>query len=141
MVVEVFCLLLVLMLFVWPEQFARNKAQFIFGPDRTRPNSTRHFVYLCSEAHSRFYASQIVLAFEYLHYLDLIYRDLKPENLLIDSSGYLKVSKLVVVATKRSAAFVWPLGREDSGHWCSSKGEATTANSLARRQHNLVVFS
>ena len=46
-----------------------------------------------SEAHSRFYAAQIVLAFEYLHYLDLIYRDLKPENLLIDKQGYLKVSQ------------------------------------------------
>jgi len=45
-----------------------------------------------SEPHSRFYASQIVLAFEYLHHLDLIYRDLKPENLLIDSHGYLKIT-------------------------------------------------
>lgn len=45
-----------------------------------------------SESHSRFYASQIVLAFEYLHYLDIIYRDLKPENILIDTHGYLKVS-------------------------------------------------
>lgn len=27
-----------------------------------------------SEAHSRFYASQIILAFEYLHNLDIIYR-------------------------------------------------------------------
>ena len=41
---------------------------------------------------ARFYASQIILTFEYLHGKNLIYRDLKPENVLIHQSGYLKLS-------------------------------------------------
>ncbi|XP_063706308.1 cAMP-dependent protein kinase catalytic subunit alpha-like [Culicoides brevitarsis] len=45
-----------------------------------------------SESHARFYAAQVVLAFEYLHHLNLIYRDLKPENILIDHLGYLKIT-------------------------------------------------
>jgi protein kinase A len=45
-----------------------------------------------SEDHACFYASQVVLALEYLHHLDIIYRDLKPENILIDARGYLKIT-------------------------------------------------
>lgn len=45
-----------------------------------------------SEENACFYASQIVLTFEYLHYLNIIYRDLKPENVLYDSSGYIKIT-------------------------------------------------
>ena len=41
---------------------------------------------------ARFYVSQIVLAFEYMHGSDFIYRDLKPENLLLDRAGYLKIT-------------------------------------------------
>mmetsp|Transcript_39419 Transcript_39419/g.109647 ORF Transcript_39419/g.109647 Transcript_39419/m.109647 type:complete len:364 (-) Transcript_39419:79-1170(-) len=41
---------------------------------------------------AKFYAGEIVLAFAYLHSRNIIYRDLKPENLLIDCEGHMKIT-------------------------------------------------
>lgn len=44
-----------------------------------------------TNAASCFYAANVVCAFEYLHMQKIIYRDLKPENLMVDSYGFLKL--------------------------------------------------
>lgn len=40
---------------------------------------------------ARFYAACVIDAFEHVHEMSIAYRDLKPENLLVDNMGYLKV--------------------------------------------------
>lgn len=40
----------------------------------------------------RFYASEVLLALEYLHMLGIVYRDLKPENILIREEGHIMLS-------------------------------------------------
>lgn len=44
--------------------------------------------------HAKYYVSSVVLAFEHLHERHVIYRDLKPENLLLSSEGYLKLTDM-----------------------------------------------
>lgn len=44
------------------------------------------------ETLAKFYAAQVILAFEYIHFLGLVYRDLKPENILVDKDGFLKIT-------------------------------------------------
>jgi len=47
-----------------------------------------------SEAHAKYYTAGTCLAFEHLHERRIIYRDLKPENLLLTEKGHIKLTDM-----------------------------------------------
>mmetsp|Transcript_4700 Transcript_4700/g.11405 ORF Transcript_4700/g.11405 Transcript_4700/m.11405 type:complete len:772 (-) Transcript_4700:196-2511(-) len=47
-----------------------------------------------SAPHAKFYAAGVVLAFEHMHALKIMYRDLKPENLLLNAKGHVKLTDM-----------------------------------------------
>ena len=44
-----------------------------------------------NEAAVKFFAASVILGFRAMHSQGIVYRDLKPENLLLDADGYLKI--------------------------------------------------
>ncbi|OMJ94058.1 hypothetical protein SteCoe_2828 [Stentor coeruleus] len=45
-----------------------------------------------TEDRAQFYAAEILLGLEYLHSQGIVYRDLKAENILLESSGHIKLT-------------------------------------------------
>merc|ERR1719413_173354 len=47
-----------------------------------------------SDKHAKFYVAGVVFAFEHCHQRHIIYRDLKPENLLLTDKGQIKLTDM-----------------------------------------------
>ena len=56
-----------------------------------------------SEKRTKLYAAEVLLGLEHLHKLGIIYRDLKPENVLVDVEGHLKITDFGLVKTDMTA--------------------------------------
>ena len=82
------------------------------------------------EPTSRFYTACVVEGFDYLHARGIVFRDLKPENLLLDAKGYVKLvdfgfAKRVPSGTKTwtfcgTPEYVAPEIILNKGHDCSA---------------------
>ncbi|XP_073917115.1 G protein-coupled receptor kinase 3 isoform X4 [Castor canadensis] len=47
-----------------------------------------------SESEMRFYAAEVILGLEHMHQRCVVYRDLKPANILLDEHGHVRISDL-----------------------------------------------
>ena len=47
---------------------------------------------ILTKSEARFYIAELILSIEEIHKLDCIRRDIKPDNVLIDKAGHIKLS-------------------------------------------------
>lgn len=92
------------------EQAARFEKNFIFRSSRLVLTVHEYLTVI----RCRFYASEVLLAMEYLHMMGVVYRDLKPENVLVREDGHIMLtdfdlslkSCFVNPTLRRSSSFV-----------------------------------
>lgn len=62
-----------------------------------------------SERLAKFYMCEILLGFHYMHERDIVYRDIKPENILVDMDGHIRIADFglskVIAKDERSYSF------------------------------------
>ena len=94
--------------FVLDLHYCFQSANFLYLIIDICPNGD--FTNLESINNPKLFFAEVVLAFEYLHNKGVIYRDLKPDNILLDEFGHIKLcdfnlAKSGMTRTKRANSF------------------------------------
>lgn len=106
------------------EKFSCLVMEFCPGGDLHTLRQRQPGKYFTEQA-VKFYVAEVLLAMEYLHMLGIIYRDLKPENVLVREDGHIMLSDFdlslrcaVSPTLVKSAAFETEGLKKSSGGYC-----------------------
>ncbi|XP_074303404.1 serine/threonine-protein kinase D6PK-like [Silene latifolia] len=106
------------------EKFSCLVMEFCPGGDLHTLRQRQPGKYFTEQA-VKFYVAEVLLAMEYLHMLGIIYRDLKPENVLVREDGHIMLSdfdlslRCTVSPTLVKSASVDGQGSKKSSGYCA----------------------
>jgi len=73
---------------------------------------------ILTEEQTRFYMAETALSIRYVHHLGYVHRDLKPDNILIDANGHIRLTDFGLcksVDTKKFSLYDWAKNKNKGG--------------------------